>query len=67
MFQEVDVARVRLIHDMRAIMRIDDETIPMLLSLVDQVYELRGGLRAVLRAVDSQPAPVRDAIHAALD
>ena len=62
MFEDVDVARVRLIHDLRVIMRVEDETIPMLLSLLDQVYVLRGQLRSVLRAVDAQPESVRQAI-----
>ena len=66
-FEDIDVARIRLIHDLRAVMRIEDETIPVILSLLDQVYDLRGTLRGVLRAVDRQPAPVRDAILRALD
>jgi len=66
-FHDIDIARVRLIHDMRVGMRIEDETIPMILSLLDQVYDLRAGLRAVLRAVDAQPAPVREAILTAIN
>jgi len=65
-FDDIDIARVRLIHDLRGLMRIEDETIPMILSLLDQVYELRTGLRTVLRAVDAQPEPVRRAILAAV-
>jgi chaperone modulatory protein CbpM len=65
-FHEIDVARVRLIHDLRAVMRIEDETIPVILSLLDQVYDLRSGLRAVLRAIDAQPPSVREAILAAI-
>jgi chaperone modulatory protein CbpM len=66
-FHDIDIARVRLIRDLRVGMRIEDETIPVILSLLDQVYDLRAGLRAVLRAVDAQPAPVREAILAAID
>ncbi len=66
-FQDIDLARIRLIHDLRTAMRIEDETIPMVLSLLDQVYELRAGLRAVLRAIEAQPEPVRKAILAAID
>lgn len=65
-FQEVDVARVRLIHDLRASMDVDDEALPVVLSLLDQVYDLRGQLRALMRAVQSQPEAVRRAILAAL-
>jgi chaperone modulatory protein CbpM len=66
-FDDMDVARIRLIHDLRTLMQIEDETIPLVLSLLDQVYDLRAGLRAVLRAVDAQPKPVREAIRAAID
>jgi chaperone modulatory protein CbpM len=66
-FHDIDLARVRLIHDLRTAMRIEDETIPMILSLLDQVYDLRAGLRAVLRAVEAQPEPVRQAIRSAID
>ena len=66
-FQGVDLARIRLILDLRDAMGIADDTIPLVLSLLDQVYTLRGQLRAVVRAVEAQPAPVRDAIRALLD
>ena len=67
MFHDIDIARIRLIHDLRSLMQIEDETIPLVLSLLDQVYDLRAGLRAVLRAVEAQPEPVRQAIMAAID
>jgi chaperone modulatory protein CbpM len=65
-FSDIDVARVRLIYDLRMSMRIEDETIPMILSLLDQVYDLRACLRSVLRAVEAQPQPVRESIRAAI-
>ena len=65
-FQEIDVARVRLIHDLREAMAVQEETIPLVLSLLDQVYELRGQMRAIARAVESQDSAVRAAILAAI-
>ncbi len=65
-FQEIDVARVRLIHDFRHAMAVSEETMPLVLSLLDQVYTLRGQMRAVARAVEGQPEAVRMAILAAL-
>jgi chaperone modulatory protein CbpM len=65
-FQEIDVARVRLIHDLRDAMAVQEETIPLVLSLLDQVYELRGQMRAMARAVEAQDAAVRAAILAAI-
>jgi chaperone modulatory protein CbpM len=65
-FQEIDVARVRLIHDLRRGMDVGEETISLVLSLLDQVYATRRQLKAVLRAVEAQPPEVREAIRAVL-
>jgi chaperone modulatory protein CbpM len=65
-FAEIDVARARLVLDMRRDMAVPEETMALVLSLLDQVYALRGQLRAVARAVEGQPEPVRSAILAAL-
>lgn len=67
LFQEIDVARVRLIYDLRHDLAIAEDTVPLILSLVDQVYELRGQLKAVTRAIDTLPQPVREQVLAALD
>ena len=65
-FHEIDVARVRLIHDLRRQMEVGEDSLSLVLSLLDQVYELRGRLKTVLRAVDVQPEDVRAAIRAAM-
>ena len=66
MFAEIDIARVRLIRDFRGAMAIPEDTMPLVLSLFDQVYTLRGQMRAVAKAVEAQPEAVRMAILAAL-
>jgi chaperone modulatory protein CbpM len=65
-FHEIDVARVRLIHDLHRGMEIGEETMPLVLSLLDQVYTLRGTLHDLARALDEQPDDVRTAMLAAL-
>ena len=65
-FQDIDIARVRLIHDLRRRMDVNDDAIPLILSLLDQIHDLRGQLRAVLQAVGKQPEAVRRAILADL-
>ncbi len=65
-FHDIDVARVRLIHDLRRQMEVEENMMSLVLSLLDQVYRLRGELHAVLRAVEAQPEDVRAAIRAAL-
>lgn len=63
-YREIDVARVRLIYELRTDLSIDDEAIPALLSLVDQVYGLRRELRSLTRAVQQEGDDVRHRIAA---
>jgi chaperone modulatory protein CbpM len=63
-FTEVDVARVRLIHDLRRDLDIAEDTVPLMLSLLDQVYDLRCTLKSVNRAIARQPRAVREAVYA---
>lgn len=65
-FHEIDVARVRLIYDLRHEFGTSEEHVPMVLSLLDQVYELRGIVKAVSRAVMALPPESRDLVAAAL-
>ncbi|HEY4342783.1 MAG TPA: hypothetical protein VGN05_00435 [Parvibaculum sp.] len=65
-FQEIDIARVRLIYDLRRHLDTSEETLPVVLSLVDQVYDMRRRLSAVSAALDNQPAEVRAALLAVL-
>jgi chaperone modulatory protein CbpM len=65
-FHEVDVARVRLIRELRFELAIDDEAMPVVLRLLDQVYALRRRLRAAREAIEAQPDAVRRAVRARL-
>jgi chaperone modulatory protein CbpM len=65
-FHEIDIARVRLIYDLRHLFDTPEETIPIVLGLLDQVYELRDGLRRMTEAVRQQPPAVQSAIRAVL-
>ena len=66
LFREVDVARVELIREIRHEFAIDDEAVPVVLDLLDQVYGLRRQLRRLCDALESQPDEVREAIRRAL-
>ena len=46
-FTELDVERVRLILELRDDMAVNEEALPVVLSLLDQLYELRRRLRAM--------------------
>ncbi len=65
-YSELDIARCDLIRQLRDEMEIDHETIPVMLSLLDQIYGLRNELRTVMRAIDAQPDEVRRQIFDAL-
>lgn len=52
-FSEIDLARTRLIQDLTRDLGVNDEGIPIILSLVDQLLGLRralGGLLVALKA-----------------
>ena len=62
LFGDADIARVRLIVELRYELSVEEETLPLVLSLLDQVYGLRRQLSALADAVSQQPDPVRRAI-----
>jgi chaperone modulatory protein CbpM len=66
LFRDVDVARVRLILEIRRECAVDDEALELVLSLLDQIYRLRRQLKALSDAVGSQPDDVQDRILGAL-
>lgn len=62
-FHEVDVARVELILDIRRDFAVDDDVMPLVLGLLDQVYSLRRQMRRLCDAVAAQPPEVQSAIR----
>lgn len=66
-FREIDVARVHLIYELREELDVDEAALPVVLHLLDQLYELRRQMRALGDAI-SQYAPqeVRRALTEAL-
>jgi chaperone modulatory protein CbpM len=65
-FHEVDVARVELIFEIRRDFAVDDEAMPLVLGLLDQVYSLRRQMRRLCDAVAAQPEDIQQAIRKAL-
>jgi chaperone modulatory protein CbpM len=66
-FSDLDVARVCLICDLRHDLEVEEETIPLVLSLLDQVYALRRQMIALTAAIRQQPDAVRRAILEGLE
>ncbi len=40
-FRDIDVARVRLIRELRDDLQVNEDALPVVLSLLDQLYDLR--------------------------
>ncbi|PZW37863.1 chaperone modulatory protein CbpM [Humitalea rosea] len=55
-FQDIDVERVALILDLREAMAVNEDALPVVLSLLDQLYALRRRLRRLGLEPDS-PGP----------
>jgi chaperone modulatory protein CbpM len=51
-FDDVDIARARLIRELRVDLMVNEEAIPVVLSLLDQVHALRRTLARVNSAID---------------
>jgi chaperone modulatory protein CbpM len=58
-FRPVDVARLHLIRELRQDLEIGPEAMPVVLSLVDEMYTLRRRLAALARAIAEAPDDVR--------
>jgi chaperone modulatory protein CbpM len=50
-FEEIDVARIRLISELRDTMEVTEAALPTVLSLVDQLYALRRRMRRLNQAM----------------
>lgn len=66
-FADAECARVRLLCTLHYELEVDAEALPVILSLLDQLYDTRAALRALSDAVAAQPPEIRRAILAALE
>jgi chaperone modulatory protein CbpM len=67
-FHDVDIARLHLLHDLLIDLAMDEESVPVVLSLLDQIYGLRRTLGTVMQAINAsaESAEVRTRIVAIL-
>ncbi|WP_458094929.1 chaperone modulator CbpM [Roseomonas sp. WA12] len=52
-FQEIDIARCRLILELREELEVNESAIPVVLSLLDQLHRTRRQLRRVVAALET--------------
>ena len=58
-FSEADLARAALIRDLEDTLGFDEEQVPVLLNLIDQIHGLRAQLKALLEAYEALPEEAR--------
>lgn len=61
-FDEVDIARIRLLCDLRQDLALPADTLPVVLTLIDRLHEVRRDLRCLTDALAEQPEDVRQAV-----
>ncbi len=59
LYLDVDVARARLIHELRDDLALGEEAVPVVLSLIDQLHAVRYRLNAVLEVLLAEPDEAR--------
>lgn len=62
-FDALDVARVQLLCELKDDFGLTDDAVPLVLSLMDQLYGARRELKHLAEAVDAQPQAVRQAVR----
>ncbi len=65
-FDDADVARVRLIAELRSDMGVNDDAIPVVLRLLDQIYSLRRALSDLNEAISVLPEHVQEQLRDSL-
>lgn len=61
-FDDSDVVRVRLICELHYELQIEEDSLSVVLSLMDQLYAARRSLRTLVSAVEAQSEEVRTRI-----
>ena len=66
LFDNVDLARIKLIVELRRDLEVNDEAIPVVLRLLDQVYSLRRTLEELQEGVRGLSESARAELEAQL-
>jgi len=62
MFDELDIARIRLLCDLKKDMSLSTDALPVVLTLIDHLHEARRELRYLSDALEEQPSDIRSAV-----
>ncbi len=61
-FDEMDVARIRLVCELHIEMKFEFDAVDIILSLIDQLYESRARFDKIVEALKNQPENVQSAV-----
>jgi chaperone modulatory protein CbpM len=62
LFGDIDLARVRLLLELRHDLRLDEEALPVVVSLMDQLYAARRRMRLLCEAIDRAGSELQQAV-----
>jgi chaperone modulatory protein CbpM len=63
-FEEIDIARIRLVYQLKHDLLVNDEAMDVVLSLLDQVYGMRRDMKNLTHAIEQQPKEIQAEIFA---
>ena len=58
-FDDLDLARIRLVAQLQHELEIGEDALPVVLSLLDQLHGVRRELRSLAAAIERQPEDIR--------
>ncbi|MCF3973710.1 hypothetical protein [Paracoccus salsus] len=65
-YREADLARLQLVCHLSECYQLPEDSLNMVMSLIDQLNTARGDMRALIQAVAAEPDEVRVRIHHSL-
>lgn len=66
-FEEIDIARLQLVHHLSQVIQVNDEGLDVVLSILDQLYGLRTHMHKLTQAIAQQPPQIRTEIMMIID
>ncbi len=66
LYRQIDLVRLELLCELSEDFELEDDALCVIISLIDQLHDARGELRAILAAIKSEPDEVRMRIGTAL-
>ncbi|MHA6325889.1 chaperone modulator CbpM [Roseivivax sp. CAU 1753] len=61
-FDDVDVARIRLLCDLKKDLSLPTDALPVVLTLIDRLHQTRRELRVLTEALEAQPDDIRERV-----